>query len=264
MNNQNAVTLVTKQPIPASDVERPDFSRNHKSLNFSELLPKFSSYLENTDYFLHREGITFRDHVGRQLMTGNELLYYPELAKKVREIADYPMLKRSHKVDKTINGLGFLRYFYQYADMQFKNFEVELEQLSKQVDELIDLYGQERYLPLINNIEFARTPKCNGSYSIAIGSQAIIINNVKWPVSNKKWEEPKNCLRETDYLNLHRFLNISYEIKYIYLENFIADTPFIQVRIVKTSEHKGHTAWYNLDTRQPASKAEAIDWKKTL
>lgn len=264
MSNKNAVAnpLITQQIIPASDLKREDFFNHHERLNFFDLLSGFSGSTENTDYFLHHKGITFRDHVGRQFMTGNELLYYPELAKKLREISDYPILKRCYKVDSTIRGLEFLKYFYQYSDECLKAFQIEHEQLSNQVDTLIDLHGQKRYLPLIDRLELVKIPRYN--HEDYLESQALILSEgVKWRVNEKSRNKPKN-LKETEYLDLHRLFNISPEVEYLYLEDFVEGTPFIQVRLVKTWKHKGHIKWYSLDTCQSVSKAEVDRWKKPV
>lgn len=262
--HQNTVahSLVTHQPIPPSDLKREGFFKHYQALDFHQLSRGNYHYADNTDYFMHHEGITFQDHVARQLMTGNELLYYPQLAKKLREIKDYPILKRSYAVDKTLKGLEFLKYFYLYSEEQFNNFHLELEQLSNQVHQFIEAHGQERHLPLIDSLDLVKLPGCNGKYYLE--SQALIVHGVKWPVNQKPRNKPNHCERETEYLDLHRLLNISPELEYLYLEDFVANTPFIQIRLAKTWQHKGHTKWYNLDTCQLVSKAEVDHWKKPV
>jgi len=79
------MSLMTQQPIPPSNLPRESFYEFDQD--------------GDTDRCIHRECIPFQKHVGRQLMSGNALLYYPELTKKLREIADYPILKRCYPVD---------------------------------------------------------------------------------------------------------------------------------------------------------------------
>ena len=73
MNHQSTITpLVTNQPIPSSDLKR-DLSYCHQEIDFFNLLSGLNPHdARNTDQFIHREGITFRDYVGCQFLTGNE------------------------------------------------------------------------------------------------------------------------------------------------------------------------------------------------
>lgn len=92
MSNKNAVAnpLITQQIIPASDLLPEDFSKAYKDINFYNLLRGLNRDSYNDPHhhsFVHlKKGITFRDYVGPQFMTTHEFLYYPELAKKLREI----------------------------------------------------------------------------------------------------------------------------------------------------------------------------------
>lgn len=255
MNNENVVThpLVTHQPIPPSDLPREDFSRDYKKINFLMLLcglnRDYGSGLSRHFFLNFKKGITFRDYFGRQLMTGNELLYYPELAKKVHEIDDYPVFKRSYKVDETIEGLEFFDYFNHSLKASHRDFTEALNQVSMQVNQLIDDYGQKRFTPILNNEKYKP-------------HQPLVIHGIEWFLKGSfnhfKKSSPAHCI------DLHRLFNIPTKIMSVCVEEVIPQTPFIAVRIRKNGGYKGYVKWYSLDTRQVIAKREINRWKKPL
>lgn len=74
----------------AGNTSKTELGHNHySSLDFYNLC---SGHNQNPDYFINGEGLTFRNYVGCKYLTGNELLYYPELALEIREFKEYPTL----------------------------------------------------------------------------------------------------------------------------------------------------------------------------
>jgi len=130
LTGDKIMPLMTQQPVPVVDFGN-DLLGHHEDFDFFDFLNGFNHHdTQNTDCFIHRKGITFQEYVGRQFITGNELVYYPKLAEKLREMTDYPVLKRCYEVDQTITGLAFLKYFYDHSMEHLKNFQIELEQCS--------------------------------------------------------------------------------------------------------------------------------------
>lgn len=191
MNHQSTITpLVTNQPIPSSDLKRALYGC-HQDINFSDLLNGLNRRdARNTDQFLHREGITFRDYVGCQFLTGNELVYYPELAKKLRAIEDYPLLKRCYQVDTRVKGLALLKCFYEAATQHLKDFQREWEHYSNQVDACIERHGHARYLPLIDHMEIDKVPYSHHEEGYWVKGQALIIHGVQWHRQPRTGEKP--------------------------------------------------------------------------
>lgn len=252
MNNENVVdnSLVTQQPIPLSDLLPEYFSKDYKDINFCNLLRGLNHDYYNDPHhhsFVHlKKDITFQDYVGRQFMTGNELLYYLELAKKLREIDHFPVLKSAYKADETIESLEFIDYFHHYVKACHKDFKEALDHASTQINQLIDCYGQKRFTPILNHEKYQKY-------------QRLMIHGVEWPVKNSLQPlSPAQCI------DPHRLFNISQKIICVYIEEVVPEMPFVAVRICKKWGDKGYVKWYSLDTGQVASKRDINRWKKLL
>ncbi|MEM2161112.1 MAG: hypothetical protein QXN55_09185 [Candidatus Nitrosotenuis sp.] len=232
----------------AKDVYKESLGHpNYKDIDFHSL--RSSSY-HTEEGFINYNGLTFNDYVGCQYLTGNELLYYPELAKKIREIKDYPILKRSYAVDCKITGKLFFEYFLRYAIDCYQLFQTDLIEASKEVNNLIHLYGEERHTPIIDAILIESGSE--GYYH----RKKLLINGVVWELDGR------SDLKITEYINFYSLLNIpAADVRYVQLEDAVLGTPFIAVRIRKSWKHKGHVQWYNLDTLKQVSKTDIPKWK---
>jgi len=215
---------MTQQPIPPSDLPCESFYEIDQD--------------GDTNWCIHRECIPFQKPVGRQLMSGNALLYYPELTKKLREMADYPILKRCYPVDEKLN--SFDQYLYQHTC--HRAFKTELNQASLQVNQFIDTYGQQRVVPILNNEHYKEGP--------------LVIHGIEWLIQSQfRLLNPIRCI------NLHQLLIVPHWVNLLSIEAIKTDTPFIAVRIRENWKHEGHVKWYSLDTRQPVSQKEILLWK---
>lgn len=234
----------------SANVRKSGVSYHHySSFSYDHLLSRHSP---NHDYFINGKGLTFANYVGCKYLTGNELLYYPELAQQLRNLKEYPTLTRMFEINKEIEGLAFIKYFCEYTMECYKAFEQELSQASQVVNHLIHLYGTKRYMPIVNGIVEEEI----NSYS---KEKKLVINGVAWAINDNSYRER----RITDYIDLHSLLNISRaDFRTIKLEDAFVGTPFIAVRIVKAWPNKGHVHYYNLDTLQRVWKADIVKWKK--
>jgi len=198
----------------------------------------------DTDSTISRDGLTFMDYVGKLYLTGTDLLYYPALTQHLRTVKEYPTLTRVYPVDGKIQGMAFIEYFFDYALKSFEAFRAELREASSQVDNLIHLYGRDRQIPLIDSIE-ADDRYPNKCYT------KVIINGVTWHIG-----DAYSSWKITEYINLYKFFSISIDYTCVELEDALPGTPFLALRLRKTYKHKGHVIWYNLNTREPASKTD--------
>lgn len=174
------------------------------------------------------------------------LLYYPELAKKLRNLDDYPILKRSYAVDKTIQGLAFIDYFHHHVKACHKDFKTVLHQASMRVNQLIDEHGQKRLTPILTNETYRKY-------------QPLMIHGIEWSVKG-----PMNSmnLNFSNCINLHRLFTIPNKIICVEIEEVMTQTPFMAVRIINKWGDEGDVKWYSLDTRQRVSDSEIKRWKK--
>jgi hypothetical protein len=210
-----------------------DFTNNYQKVDLDYLNSKFRH--NDEDNFLHSKGITFREKVESLYVTGTELYCYPELAAKLREVTDYPILKRMYPLDKTLKGIAFIRNFAYRIEEAYQDFQATLSATNKQVNALFNLYGAKRYAPVITE----------HSHDI-MGPDYLTISGVKWQLRERNYDlydEPMHTI------DLYRLLNVKYgELYAICFEEFKPNSSYLALRLRKTCQHKGHVVWYDLNT----------------
>jgi hypothetical protein len=242
--------MTTQQKIQGSTNFYLPSCRSHHTFDFSNLC-----YGKNREgnFLDYNKGITFEDKVGDIVVTGNELLYYPALAHKMRNLNEYPTLKRTYAVDKDIQGIAFIEYFYNHVKKHFDAFQEELATASSFAHNLIDKYGARREIPIVTRIEVE--PVNNSYYQ----RKKLLINNISWHIESC----PRDEFKVTEYVDLRKLFDIPYEIQSIKLEDAILGTSLIALRLTKSPyKHKGRIYWYDLNTLKQVSTAEVKKARK--
>src|SRR5689334_21948627 len=80
--------------IPIDAKKQYTLPENYEEMDFYDIEYGFKKFISSRK-------IHFQDYIGRLYLTGNQLLYYPRLAKKLRDLKlnDYPSLERKYAVD---------------------------------------------------------------------------------------------------------------------------------------------------------------------
>ncbi len=187
--------------------------------------------------FFDAQGVTFEDRVGDQYLTGNELLYYPELAQKLREVNAYPYLKQTYSVNEELKGPAFLAYFYHHLHEVYERFQTELTAVSTEVNQLIVRYSEQRQMPIIDHLD-------EETMASLIRRDQLMINGVLWSLKN-----PDKVLNVTEYIDLYQLFNFSRRlVMSIYLEDAIPGTSFIALRLCSPVNCTGRVHWFSLET----------------
>ncbi|NNM58943.1 MAG: hypothetical protein HKM04_03930 [Legionellales bacterium] len=154
-------------------------NRYFEKLNFDSLFYSYRSRNDDKDRFINYDGLHFQSEVGCKRLTGNELLFYPELAEKLRLEPHYPTFCQDYDVDKQASGLAFLSYFNAHVHACHADFEAKLTEINIRANNLIMLYGQKRYQPIINALD-----KDERNNAIT----GLIINGTLGAVDNSHWQ----------------------------------------------------------------------------
>ena len=232
------------------------YSSNYRRIDFSTLYHAYNS----SDAFIGYDQLNFDAQIGYQNLTGNELIYYPQLAKALRNVPEYPILKKSYKASKDLTkktGMEFLIAFTEFAKQCHQEFEQERALLSSRVNNYIQMFGMEKAPVMINGL--VRTE--NGTL---IG---IEINGIKFELAGRyhyshKEKKAAECIN-IDYLVYDEKDQDSQ--RYRIIEDYIPESPYLAIRYKKYRQ-TGHLVWYNLDTLQRVNLKDikAIKRKKGL
>jgi hypothetical protein len=90
--------------------------------------------------------MTLEDAAG-DYYTGNELIYYPELTKKLRKMKHYPVVKYTFKMDTEIEGVAFINYFHRRVLSKITSFEKRVDFFLKRLNNLLRNMGDSDNLP---------------------------------------------------------------------------------------------------------------------
>ena len=102
------------------------------------------AYNNNSDGFIQTDCLNFEAQTGYLNLAGTELLYYPELAKHLLKIKDYPSIQRKFMAPAELRkktGIDFLLAFTEFAKQCHESFETERALIATEVNNLIQLYG---------------------------------------------------------------------------------------------------------------------------
>ncbi len=242
--------LIEQQLIQGKLVAKDDNILLDK-IGYKDIHWGFRNYYYSRACFKEKE-IILEEPITDQLYKGNDLFYYPELAKKIRKIDVYPYLSKAYPVDQEKKGIEFLSYFAQYAHECLQDFKADRLEKYKNLNNLIHLYGYDRYLPLIQKFEEEKGER--GYYP----DQILTINGVKWYVDDRG---SKGSF--TGSINLRELLNISGNYRYVMVAQILSGTPFLALKCCMHNYNKGHVFWYDLSTLTQTTKAKSQAWKKT-
>ncbi len=196
------------------------------------------------------EGIFLTEHITEKLYSGEELLYYPFLAKEIRKLDTYPYLKKQYAINKDKKGIEFLNFLAQYTNECLQAFKAERLERYKNFNHLIHLHGYDRYLPLIENIE-----EKNDEQAL-YPAQILTINGLKWHVGDYR----KSALTES--INMRKLLKVSSNYRYVTVNQILKGTPFLALKCCMHEYNKGRVFWYDLSTGNKTTQAEALAWEK--
>jgi len=209
------------------------------------------SYAYNhSEGFIKQDSLYFEAQVGFLNLTGNELFYYPLLAKTLREVNDYPRLKRKYDAPKALRamkGIDFLLAFVEFVKKCNDAFENERTLLSTKVNNLIQLYGAEKTPIIINQLIKKENDSIKG----------IEINGVAFEFYYAYSSPEQNPV---SYITLSRLMagDVKEQGKdqKVHIEDVIAGTSYMAVRYRKSYQHAGHVVWYDLNTLHRVSIKE--------
>ena len=219
------------------------------NIDYGSIYWGFYRSSEYSDNLIQENELYFSEYLTDQEYTSECLFYYPDLVKQFRKNSDFEKVTKRYPIDKKIKGASFLFYLARYAlecEQDFKTLKL-IE--SKKINHILQLYGYDRYMPIIQKVETEKEDYRE--------IKSITINGVKWYNNQYLWN--KSQLEKIDF---RRLLNISNHYRYVEIESALINTPFIAIRCCTHEQGKGHVFWYNLATLEKARKAEAQHWKK--
>lgn len=241
--------LIEKQLIQGKSIGE-SFHHTLENISYEAIHWGFRNNRYSADCF-KEDGILLTQYITEQLYDGNQLIYYPELIKQIRRLECYPNFTKKYPVNKEKKGIEFLMYLAQYANECLQDFKGELLEKYKNFNNLVHLYGYDRYLPLIQKYEEEKEEQ---RYFY---DQYLTINGVKWHVENQvRQRSLKNSI------NLRILFNISNHYQHVIVDSVLLDTPFIALKCCTHEFNKGHVFWYDLSTLEKTTKAEALLWRK--
>ena len=229
--------------LPSTDLL---IKSSNELLHIANHYRKFNLYhignaSKNTGDFIGRGGVmTLKDPAGDHY-TGNELIYYPALTKKLRELKHYPVLSHTFKVDTKIEGVEALDYLYRRLKYKITRFEKSVALSSNKVNQFVKQFGR------------LRQPVVIHSYSPPDRAKAyLIINGVEWQVTGIYYNEDTKGAHYN--FNLRHFLGeYANESEWVSIVEIIPNTPYLAVKLRKTYGHKGKIKWFDLNTGHEVS-----------
>lgn len=202
----------------------------------------------NSESFITSNKLNFVSQIGCMHLTGNEILHYPELSKALRNIPEYPVYKKSYAVTKQLKelrGLNFLVAFVDYVKACQADFLEVMNKINAKINNLIYLYGAVKTKPLV-------TSALKNDHNNCVHS--LVINGVIFKFSDRYDRINQNPLIGIDLERLIFCKNFDNE--YAVFDAALLNTPYIALRVKKTSKHIGRVIWYNLDEMKVMTAAE--------
>lgn len=242
--------LIEKQFIQGNAVDKSSHYTTLETVNYEAINWGFKNWVYSNDCFKEKEIFlkqTITDHVYK----GNQLFYYPDLAKQIRKLEAYPYLIKEYPINREKKGIDFLLYLAHYANECLQAFKNEQLEKYKNINNLIQIYGHDRYLPIIQ--EF-KEQKEEGRY---YPDQIITINGVKWYIDDRGSRSS-----HTGSINPRELFNISLKFRHVMIEQVLLGTPFVALKCCTHEYNKGHVFWYDLSTLEKTTKAQALLWRK--
>ncbi len=190
---------------------------------------------------LEDDAITFQAWFEVPHFEASELMYYPELAERLRAVPGYPTFERSYPlVCKDMEGVALLRAFAQEFAQAVDRFQAEHKAENERVQALIDRFIVRR--------EPVRVDRVGGKF--------LVINGITYQYQRGCYDGlPGGVLHG---ISFHRILGLkSDEAQLVDVAGYIPGSPFIDLRIRKTYSHSGKPNWLNLDTWESVSLSEA-------
>lgn len=191
--------------------------------------------------FLDDGKITFQAWLEVPHFEASELMYYPELAERLRAVPGYPTFERSYPLAcKDMTGVALLQAFAQEFAQAVDRFHVEHKAENERLRGLIDRYIARR--------EPVRVDR--------VGSKYLVINGITYQYQRGCYDGlPGGVLHG---ISFHRILDLkSEDAQLVDVAGYIPGSPFIDLRIRKTYSHSGKPNWLNLETWESVSLSEA-------
>jgi len=214
----------------------------------------FRRAYSNSDSFAAHDQLNFKSNIGCAYLTGNELLQYPELAKVLRGIEEYPTYKKSYPVSeelKELKGLNFLIAFTAYVKDCQADFKEEISKINTKINNLIYLHGAEKTTPAITGV-------LKHEHNNYIHS--LIISGITFKLIDRHTSDTQSLLTGIRLSNLIDCA--AYDAEYANIDGALLNTPYIALRVKKSWKHTGRVIWYNLDKMEVVTTAEINAIKK--
>lgn len=180
---------------------------------------------------------TFSMYLECPLFTGHELMFYPELASALRNIADYPIMQRKYSLEcAEERGTALLCKLSQELPAHCETYAKEYQDRSAEVN------------ALIKRLILRRQP-----ISVeALTSSKITISGIEYTLCTDYYNSRHFDIR---HIVTHDLFDVagSDNPRYVDIADYIPFSPFVDVRLRKDYSYKGRPNWINLETLKPAT-----------
>ena len=102
--------LIEKQLIQGNAVGK-SYHTSLENIDYRAIHCGFRNDQYSSDCFKEEE-IFLTENITDHLYKGNQLFYYPFLAKQMRKLEAYPCLNKKYPIDKEKKGIEFLNYLF--------------------------------------------------------------------------------------------------------------------------------------------------------
>ncbi|NNM43747.1 MAG: hypothetical protein HKM07_05340 [Chlamydiae bacterium] len=198
--------MSTEKQMIQPKKEKTTLYYHYEDFNYSDL---FYPHSDNTG-FIRNNALHLEDYAG-DYYTGNELMFYPTLAQKIRALKHYPLLTCDFKIDKGLKGKAFIIYFHHRTITKIRRFKKWVESSRNHINTLVEQFGGLKQAPIIE------------SYRQGDGYD--------------------------EYINLkHLLQQYAQEARYLSIDEIIPKTPYLAVRFKNEHKHVGKVKWFDLNT----------------
>lgn len=199
----------------------------------------------------------FKDHIGTFRLTGNALLPYPRLAKALRTIPCYPILRVVYELSEltALKGLHLLKAYPTIIASHLETFKAEKEKQDRKVDQLVKQYTDQPQLPIITDIKRYIVNNTKNTITLVIG-------DLEYAVQTHLNNSVCQLKDHTHLCKSHCIFNLHWLLKNRpYMEmaicSAIARTPLLRVICKRTDSHKGTPKYIDINRGELLSITQA-------